>query len=64
MAFPTTPDANRDFDFLLGTWRRHDRRLRRDPSGFSEWQEFEGTSVVRPLWDGRGQLRGVSGRRS
>ncbi len=52
----TSHAANRDFDFLLGTWRRHDRRLRRGPSGSAEWQEFEGTSVVRPLWDGRGNI--------
>jgi hypothetical protein len=45
-----------DFDFLQGTWRRHDRRLRRTPSGTVEWQEFEGTSVVRPLWDGQGTI--------
>ena len=52
----TSPAANRDFDFLLGTWRRHDRRLRRGPSGSAEWQEFEGTSVVRPIWDGLGNI--------
>jgi hypothetical protein len=52
----TTPAANRDFDFLLGTWRRHDRRLRRGPPGSVEWEEFQGTSVVRPLWDGQGNI--------
>ena len=56
MVSPTSPGANRDFDFLLGTWRRRDRRLRRGLSGSSEWQELEGTSVIRPLWDGEGNI--------
>ena len=63
---PTTPPSTvrppaamtsvHDFDFLHGTWRRHDRRLHHTPSGSTEWQEFEGTSVVRPLWDGQGNI--------
>ncbi len=54
----TTPprDGTHDFDFLHGTWRRHDRRLHRTPSGSKEWQEFSGVSVVRPLGDGQGNL--------
>jgi len=52
----TSPAANHDFDFLLGTWHRQDRRLRPGSSGSAEWQEYEGTSVVRPLWDGRGNF--------
>ncbi len=50
------PDGRHDFDFLHGTWRRQDRRAQRTPSGATEWQEFEGTSVVRPLWDGQGNF--------
>ena len=54
----TTPprDGTHDFDFLHGTWRRHDRRLHPSPSGSMEWQEFTGVSVVRPLWDGQGNI--------
>lgn len=46
-------DGARDFDFLLGSWRVHNRRLRHPLTGTGEWEEFEGTSVVRPLWGGR-----------
>jgi len=42
-----------DFDFLQGRWRVHNRRLLRPLTGSTEWIEFEGTSTVRPLWDGQ-----------
>lgn len=62
---PTTPpmpgpltamSSVHDFDFLHGTWLRYDRRLRRAPSGVTEWQEFKGSSTIRPLWDGQGNI--------
>jgi hypothetical protein len=43
-----------DFDFLLGSWKVHNRSLRRRLCGSDEWDEFEATSVVRPLLDGLG----------
>lgn len=49
-------DGVRDFDFLHGTWRIHNRRLRRPLSGSTDWYEFEGRSVERALWDGRANL--------
>lgn len=49
-------DGAHDFDFLHGTWRIHNRRLRRPLSGSCEWYEFEGRAVERPLWDGQGNL--------
>ena len=49
-------DGSRDFDFLHGQWRVHNRRLLRPLTGSTEWIEFEGRSGVRPLWDGRGML--------
>jgi hypothetical protein len=49
-------DGTRDFDFLHGRWRVHNRRLRRPLSGSEEWDEFEGTSVVRPLGEGLGNI--------
>ena len=53
----TARDGGHDFDFLHGRWLVHNRRLRRPLSGSAEeWDEFEGTSMVRPLWDGLGNL--------
>lgn len=42
-----------DFDFLLGEWRVHHRRLKPDSR---EWVDFEGTSSNRKLMDGRANI--------
>jgi hypothetical protein len=44
----------RDFDFFIGSWNVHNRRLRKRLAGSDEWDEFEATSVARPLLDGMG----------
>ena len=44
----------RDFDFLIGSWHIHNRRLRERLAGSSDWEEFDATSVARPLLDGMG----------
>ena len=50
-------DGRGDFDWELGTWHTSVRVLA-DPLSDSEdrWLEFEGTSVVRPLLDGRANV--------
>jgi hypothetical protein len=47
-------DGQRDFDWEIGTWTTK-VRVRRNPlSGAApDWAEYEGTSVVKPLLDGR-----------
>jgi hypothetical protein len=45
-----------DFDFEFGAWKARISRLTRPLSGSSEWVEYEGTSTVRKIWDGRGNL--------
>jgi hypothetical protein len=52
----TPQDPQYDFDFELGDWATHLRRLARPLSGSSEWVEYEGTSAVRPVWAGRANL--------
>ena len=49
-------DGSRDFDFELGTWKTHVKRLDRPLSGGGAWIEYEGTSVVRPVAGGRANL--------
>ncbi len=49
-------DGAHDFDFLHGTWRIHNRKLRNPLSNMTEWYEFEGRAVERPFWDGQGNL--------
>jgi len=57
-ATPTAPPANtqrdgrHDFDWDLGTWKTHQRRLLRPLTGSTTWVEYTGTDVVQKIWDG------------
>jgi hypothetical protein len=55
---PSEPakDGQHDFDFEIGTWKTHLKRLLHPLSGSTTWVEYEGTSVVRKVWDGRANL--------
>lgn len=48
--------AVHDFDFYMGKWRVHHRRLKERLVGTDEWQEFEGTSEAWPILDGAGNI--------
>jgi hypothetical protein len=52
----TRPDGQHDFDFHLGTWKTRLRRLLHPLSGAQAWASYEGTTVVRKVWDGRANL--------
>jgi len=52
----TTHDGQHDFDFELGRWTIKLRRLKNPLHGSHEWVEFAGTSVTRPLWNGKAQI--------
>jgi hypothetical protein len=49
-------DGQYDFDFEIGTWKIHLKRLDRRLVGSTNWVEFDGTSVTRKVWDGRANL--------
>ena len=49
-------DGQHDFDFEIGTWKTQLRRLQRPLSGSTTWVEYEGTTVVRKVLDGRANL--------
>jgi hypothetical protein len=49
-------DGQHDFDFELGSWKIHLKKLLHPLTGSKEWVEFDGTSVTRRLWDGRAQI--------
>jgi hypothetical protein len=61
---PSTPqtevrsqrDGQHDFDFAFGTWKARLRRLLHPLSGSHEWISYQGTAVVRKIWDGRANL--------
>jgi len=50
------PDGQHDFDFEIGKWRIHLKRLVHPLTGSKEWVEYDGTSVTRPMWDGRANI--------
>jgi hypothetical protein len=49
-------DGQHDFDFYVGKWRLHNRRLVHPLTGSTQWVEFDGTSVARQMWDGRANM--------
>ena len=46
-------DGQHDFDFEIGTWKTRLWRLQHPLSGSNTWVEYEGTSVVRKVRNGR-----------
>jgi hypothetical protein len=52
----TLRDGQHDFDFEIGTWKTHIRRLQNPMTGSNTWVEYDGTSVVRKIWDGAANL--------
>jgi hypothetical protein len=49
-------DGQHDFDFNLGTWRTHVSRLAHPLTGSKQWVEYDGTSVVSKVWNGKASL--------
>jgi hypothetical protein len=47
-------DGSRDFDFWMGSWKVHNRRLRERLKGSTTWDEFEATATARLLLGGVG----------
>jgi hypothetical protein len=55
-AIPAERDGQHDFDFEIGTWRTQLSRLQRPLTDSNTWVKYEGTTVVRKVWDGRANL--------
>jgi hypothetical protein len=49
-------DGQNDFDFEIGTWKTNLKRILNPLSGSTAWVEYEGTTVVRKVWNGRANL--------
>src|SRR5580704_1761743 len=45
-----------DFDFEIGTWKTHLTRLQHPLTGSTTWVDYDGTSIVRKIWNGRANL--------
>jgi len=56
-AKPAGPrDGQHDFDFEIGLWKTHIHRLTHPLTGSTTWVDYDGTSVVRKIWDGRANI--------
>jgi hypothetical protein len=49
-------DGQHDFDSEIGTWKTHVSRLLHPLTGSTTWVEYDGTTVVRKMWNGRANL--------
>lgn len=52
----TERDGQNDFDFEIGKWKTHLRRLVKPLTRSTNWVEYDGTTVVTKVWDGRANL--------
>ncbi len=49
-------DGRYDFDFEIGTWKTHLKRLLNPLTGSTAWVEYEGITIVRKVWNGKANL--------
>ncbi|PYK86640.1 MAG: DUF1579 domain-containing protein [Verrucomicrobia bacterium] len=49
-------DSRHDFDFFMGNWRVHHRRLKERLANNHEWVEFEGTCTGQKILGGLGNI--------
>lgn len=49
-------DGSHDFDFEIGTWKTHLKRRLRPLTGSNQWVEYDGTSVVKKILNGKANL--------
>ena len=49
-------DAQHDFDFEFGAWKAHISRRLKPLTGSTNWVEYNSTSIVRKVWNGRANL--------
>ncbi|HEX5262888.1 MAG TPA: hypothetical protein VFW13_05140 [Phenylobacterium sp.] len=52
----TQQDGSHAFDFEFGAWKCHLSRRLHPLTGSTTWVEYDGTSVVRPVWNGAANL--------
>jgi hypothetical protein len=52
----TAHDGQHDFDYLIGSWNIHLKKLMHPLTGSNEWVEFDGTTVCRTVWNGNAEV--------
>jgi hypothetical protein len=58
-AAPSARDGSHDFDFALGTFHTHIRRLPDPLAGSDKWVEYDGTKTDVPVLGGTGSLETI-----
>ncbi|HEV2111356.1 MAG TPA: hypothetical protein VGT99_08380 [Gammaproteobacteria bacterium] len=53
---PAVRDGTHDFDFGIGVFKTHIKRLTHPLTGSTSWTEWNGSVATRKLWDGKGQM--------
>src|SRR5215813_2230474 len=53
---PAPHDGSHDFDFEIGKWKTHLRRLVKPLTGSTTWVEYDGTTIVTKVWNGKANL--------
>lgn len=56
MSLPLDKEAPHDFDFVIGDWRVHHRRLKARLVDCIEWETFEGQSYTQKILGGFGNV--------
>jgi hypothetical protein len=56
---PAVHDGQHDFDFNIGVWHTHIKRILDPFAGSSESVELNGTVTVRKVWDGKAELEEI-----
>jgi hypothetical protein len=57
---PVEHDGQHDFDFLIGSWKFHLKRLMHPLTGSTTWVEFDGTGRAWKILGGRANMDEVS----
>jgi hypothetical protein len=52
----TQRDGQHDFDYAVGTWKIHLKRLKTRLVGSNEWMELDGTVACRKILDGKAEV--------
>ena len=50
------PAGENDFDFEIGEWKTHLSRRLHPLTGSQTWVDYDGTTIVRPVWNGAANL--------
>lgn len=49
-------DGQHDFDLEIGEWKTHLSRLQHPLTGSTTWVDYEGTTTVHKIWNGRANM--------